>query len=153
MKILDYVCKSCILSDFEARSKTEVLSCLADALVEAGVPVDRQQVYKVLEEREQLGSTGIGNGVAIPHGRLAGLDQMVILVARSRKGVPFEAVDNEPVHIIFLLLANSEAATEYLKILARISKLLRAPGVYERLLNASGPNGITQVIQEVDGRS
>ncbi len=153
MKILDYICKDCILPDFIAGSKDEVLEKLTHRLVDSGIPLERDEVLKVLKEREQLGSTGIGGGVAIPHGKLMQLDRMVIEVARSKEGVPFEAVDNQPVHIIFLLLANNDAATQYLKVLARISRLLRTPGVYERLLNAPDEEAIKAVIGEVDGRS
>ncbi len=151
MKILDYICTGCIVPDFDAGSKDEVLEKLTSRLVDSGFSLDPEEVTRVLKEREQLGSTGIGRGVAIPHGKIGRLDRMVIEVARSKSGVPFEAIDNRPVHLIFLLLANSDAATEYLKVLARISRLLRAPGVYERLLEAPDEEAIKAVIEQVDG--
>ncbi len=152
MKILDYICNGCIVPDLTAESKDDVLDKLAERLSEHESSLDRSEVFRVLKEREQLGSTGIGGGVAIPHGKIESLDRMIIEVARSREGVPFEAVDNRPVHIIFLLLANNNAATQYLKILAKISRLLRAPGVYERLLSAPDDDAIRQIIDEVDGQ-
>ncbi len=153
MKILDYVCKGCIVSEFAADSKDDVLDKLVERLVDHQDGLAHTDVFRVLKEREQLGSTGIGGGVAIPHGKLAGLDHMVIEVARSREGVPFDAVDNQPVHIIFLLLAGNDAATQYLKVLAKISRLLRTPGVYERFLSAPDEDAIRQIIEEADGRS
>lgn len=153
MKILDYICDGCIVPDLAAESKDDVLDKLADRLSEYESSLDHSDVFRVLKEREQLGSTGIGGGVAIPHGKLESLDRMIIEVVRSREGVPFDAVDNRPVHIIFLLLANNSAATQYLKILAKISRMLRVPGVYERLLSAPDENAIRQIIEEVDGRN
>ena len=110
------------------------------------------EIFRILLERESLGSTGIGQGLAIPHGRLPGLDRMLIILARSREGIPFNAVDSKKVHIIFLLMAPGNAASAYLKVLARVSRLLRAPGVYQALIEADSAEAIAEIIEKADGR-
>ncbi len=149
---LDFVCSKCILPDFQAESKENALHLLAEHAAHIHSSIDHSEIFEILRERENLGSTGIGNGLAIPHGKLNGLDRMLIIVARSRKGVPFNAVDNRDVHIIFLLIAPGDAATTYLKVLARVSRLLKRPGVYEAIMEAESAEAIAHIIEEADGR-
>jgi len=149
---LDFVCSKCILPDFQADSKEDALHLLAEHAARIHSGIDSEEIFNILQERENLGSTGIGHGVAIPHGKVPGLDRMLIIVARSKKGIPFNAVDNQDVHIIFLLLAPMDAAATYLKVLARVSRLLKKPGVYEALLQAESAEAMTRVIEEADGR-
>ena len=150
VRITQFLCHKCVIADLEARTKDEVLSKLADAAKGMVPSMDTAAILNTLKEREQLGSTGIGNGVAIPHGKIAGLDRLVVVVARSVSGVPFESIDNNPVHTIFLLLAPDHSATLYLKVLARISRLLKMEGLYEKLVTAQDTEGIIQAISEVD---
>ncbi len=112
--------------------------------------LDEDVVLSVLKEREQLGSTGIGGGVAIPHGKLYDLSHMLIVVGRIPRGALFDAVDNSPVHIVFLLLAPHNSSTVYLKILAGVSRLLKTQGVYERIMEAPDEQAIREVIEEMD---
>ncbi len=149
---LDFVCSKCILPDFQADSKENALHLLAEHAARIHSGIDSKEIFNILQERESLGSTGIGHGLAIPHGKIPGLDRMLIIVARSRKGVPFNAVDNQDVHIIFLLIAPGDAATTYLKVLARVSRLLKKPGVYDALLQAESAEAIARIIEEADGR-
>ena len=100
----------------------------------------------VLHERERLGSTGIGDGVAIPHGKLKNLDQLLLAFGCSKTGINFDSMDGKPAHLFFLLLAPEESVGIHLKTLARISKLLKSPAVRESLLNASGSDALFQII-------
>ena len=149
---LDFVCSKCILPDFQADSKESALHLLSEHAARIQAGIDSEHIFSILQEREDLGSTGIGQGVAIPHGKLAGLDQMLIIIARSRGGIPFNAVDNKDVHIIFMLIAPGDAASTYLKVLARLSRLLRTPGVYQELLTAESAQAIARIIEHADGR-
>ncbi len=149
---LDFVCSRCILPDFQAESKENALHLLAEHAARIHSAIDGTEIFNILVERENLGSTGIGQGLAIPHGKLHGLDRMLIIVARSREGIPFNAVDNRDVHIIFLLIAPGDAATTYLKVLARVSRLLKRPGVYDAIMEAESAEAIAHIIEEADGK-
>ncbi len=100
----------------------------------AGVPAD--DLLTVLQERELVGSTGVGNGVAIPHAKVSGLDRLLLCFGRSRKGVNFEAIDNRPVHLFVQILSPTGMANEYLQTLARISRLLKVEANRRSLLEA-----------------
>ena len=157
MFITQFLCKECIIPDLMATSKDEVLTILAQFAVRAipgewsgGREPDEKDIFDVLKEREQLGSTGIGGGVAIPHGKVRGLERLMVFFARSRQGVPFDALDQKAVYAIFLLLAPESASTIYLKILARISRILKDRTVYNALIRAEDTEGLKKIIEEAD---
>lgn len=152
VKIFDFLCDKCIIPDLNTKSKEEALANLAKRVAEIEPALDQDAVLSVLNEREQLGSTGIGGGVAIPHGKLPELDRMLILVGRSPGGIPFDAMDNRPVHIMFLLLAPDKSATPYLKLLAQVSRVLKTQEVHQRIMEASDALSIQKVIKEIDGQ-
>ncbi|HQC23908.1 MAG TPA: PTS sugar transporter subunit IIA, partial [Syntrophales bacterium] len=104
----------------------------------------------VLLEREKLGSTGIGDGIAIPHGKLKGLERLVISFGRSRQGVDFDAIDGKPVHIFFLLMAPESSTGQHLKALAKISRMLKDPGFRSDLMAAENAEEIYRKIAEKD---
>ncbi len=104
----------------------------------------------VLLEREKLGSTGIGDGIAIPHGKLAGLDEMVIAFGRSREGIDFEAMDGKPVHLFFLLMAPENSAGQHLKALAKISRMMKDELYRRALLEAKTHEDLVRIIAEKD---
>ena len=149
---LDYICDQCILPDFSADTKESALRLLSEHAARIHKDLDSEEIFQILLEREKLGSTGIGHGLAIPHGKLAGLQRMLVIVARSRDGVPFDAIDKRHVHIIFLLMAPGDAATAYLKVLARVSRLLKKPGVYEAMMEAESAEAIARIIEREDVR-
>jgi len=151
VKVTNYINKNCIICDLKAESKEEVLRKLAVKAVDIRPELDLEKVVDVLVERERLGTTGIGNGIAIPHGKLIELDKIIIIFGRSQKGVPFEAADNKPVNIIFLILAPEGTATTYLKILAQVSRLVKSPEIRQRLLDADSAEEIIQIINEAYG--
>jgi nitrogen PTS system EIIA component len=141
-----------IFPDLAAGSKEEVLAELAAGVVGHHPGLDREEILRILLERERLGSTGIGDGIAIPHGKLKRLDQPVLAFGRSVKGVDFKALDGKPVKLFFLLIAPEEAVGFHLKMLARISRILKDPAVRKRLLEAPDVAAMLAVIQEQDSR-
>jgi PTS system nitrogen regulatory IIA component len=132
MEIADLITPSRVVAQLRATNKKQALQELAKrAAVMTGIQ-DRA-IYDVLIERERLGSTGIGMGIGIPHGRLPGLDTLCGIFARLDRPVPFDAIDDQPVDLIFLLLAPEGAGADHLKALARVSRLLRDRTVCEKL--------------------
>lgn len=126
-----------IFLDLPAGSREEVLRMLSERLADAGLVPDGRELFQRLWEREQLGSTGIGNGVAIPHCKLPGLREGVVAVGRVPEGVDFHAVDGRPVRVFFLVISPSEAPGEHLQILAAISRWIRADANAGALLAAA----------------
>jgi nitrogen PTS system EIIA component len=110
--------------------------------------VDAHEIFETLLQRERLGSTGIGEGIAIPHGKLASIDKLFGFVARLEKPIDFEAIDGMPVDFLFLLLAPETAGADHLKALARVARVLRQPGVLERLRAAHDADAIYAVLME-----
>jgi len=153
MKITDYLTPELVVDELPPAAKDEVLKILSDRVAEVVSGLSAETVLAVLKEREALGSTGIGGGIAIPHGKLAELKDIVILFARSREGVDFAAVDGQPVQLFFLLLAPESAAGTHLKILARISRMLKNQEFREKLLAAPGAAELHALIREEDERS
>jgi len=124
-----------VIPRLKVRCKREALSALADKAAElTGIPA--AEIRDRLIEREQLGSTGVGNGVAIPHGKIEGLSRVVGVLARLDAAVPFDAVDDQPVDLLFLLLAPANATAAHLKALAKVSRLLRDPDARSALRGA-----------------
>lgn len=125
MKITEFLNKQGIKLDLQASEKEVVLEELVDVLAKVQEIGDKKNILKALVERESLGSTGIGQGIAIPHGKSDRVKELVAILGISRKGVNFEALDGEPVYIFFLLVAPKDSAGPHLKALAQISRLLR----------------------------
>lgn len=136
MRLLDFLARERIVPDLRATDKRGVLEELAEVLGPVGSAATTEQVVEVLLERERLGSTGIGEGVAIPHGKLDGLDRVVMAFGRSRAGVDFESLDGAPVHLVFLLLSPAAAAGLHLMALARVARLLKSHSFRDALLKA-----------------
>jgi len=151
MNIKDMLKKEFIIEDLKSRTKKEVLVELADVFLRDDIDIDRSAVIEVLLEREKLGSTGIGDGIAIPHGKLAGLENLVVSFGRSVSGVDFDSMDGRPVHIFFLLLAPEDSAGLHLKALARISRMLKDVSLRESLIKAETSEDIYNLIVEKDG--
>ena len=129
-----------------SENKEDVLAELIDALIASGLSMDRGKAIDVLEHREKLGSTGIGDGVAIPHGKVSGLSHLVVAFGRSKKGIPFNAVDGKLVHLFFLLLAPENSTGRHLKVLAKISKMLKMPDFRKKLIDAKTTGDLYRAI-------
>ncbi|MFY9705205.1 MAG: PTS sugar transporter subunit IIA [Desulfobacterales bacterium] len=149
MKILDVLPKDAILADLKAQDKKGILEELVEP-ISLLKEVNREELVRVLMERERLGSTGIGSGIGIPHGKLRDLDGLVLGFGLSRKGVDFESMDNRPTHIFFLLVTPENSTGLHLKLLARISKILKHDSFRERLLKAADRDEIYAIIKEED---
>ena len=149
MKILEVLAKESILEDLKGTDKKSILEELVGPVSKIS-GVDADLLVKVLLDREQLGSTGIGGGVGIPHGKLKELESLVLGFGLSRNGVDFESMDGKPTHIFFLLLTPENSTGLHLKALARISRLLKNDSFREKLLNAADRDEIYSVIEAED---
>ncbi len=132
MEIDDLITPASVIANLRVANKRQALQELA----RRAAPLtkrDERSLFEVLWERERLGSTGIGNGVAVPHGKLAQLDRLHGLFARLERPIDFEAIDGQPVDLMFLLLAPENAGADHLKALARVSRLLRDRAICEKL--------------------
>jgi PTS system nitrogen regulatory IIA component len=136
------------IPQLRARSKDGVLKELTQTLVKTGSARDADLVLGMLRQREALGSTGIGNGVAIPHGRSLAVSEMVVLFARSSRGVAFDAVDAEPVHLFYLIVAPpNDRANLYLPFLGKLVEVLKSDANRERLLEAGSFDDVVEVLR------
>jgi PTS system nitrogen regulatory IIA component len=149
MKICDVLQRETILADLKAQNKKGILEELVAPVAELA-NVNPEDLVKVLMERERLGSTGIGSGIGIPHGKMKNIDSLVLGFGLSRKGVDFESLDGQPTHIFFLLITSENSTGLHLKLLARISRILKDDPFRSRLLNASDGDEILDIIKEKD---
>ena len=152
MKITDILVREGSILDLVATGKDDLLAELAGALAAAEPALERDSLLNVLREREALQSTGIGEGVAIPHGKIAGLDRLVATFARSTAGVDFESIDGQPTQLFFLLIVPEQSGGQHLKALARISRFFRDASFREKLLDAGNLDEIFRAIEEEDAK-
>jgi len=150
MKISDILSAELIVPDLQQTAKREVLAELVSHLSAAVEGINAAELLAVLLEREQLGSTGIGDGVAIPHGKLKELKKLLAVFGKSARGVEFNAMDGRPVHLFFLLVAPENSAGVHLKALARLSRLLKNNGFRQKLMDAADALSLYRVIIEED---
>jgi nitrogen PTS system EIIA component len=152
MKIEDILAQDLVLPDLAGRSKTDVLIELATAVARQHPELDRERLVQALEDRERLNSTALGDGVAIPHGKLSGIKRVFAAFARSKQGVDFHSLDGEPTHLFFLLVAPEDSAGAHLKALARISRLLKDENFRARLMQAPDATTLFDTIRQEDAR-
>lgn len=150
MNITDILDEDSIIAELNARDKKGVLEELVSVLVKHGRLPDREKPVEVLLERERLGSTGIGDGIAIPHGKLKGIQGIICSFGRTKSGIDFQSIDEKPTHLFFLLLAPEDSASEHLQALARLSRLLKDDQLRKRLLEADSKEDIYRIITEED---
>ena len=150
MKIMEILVRDAVILNLGVRSKREVLLEMANALAKVEPRIEANRLLEVLLEREGLQSTGIGEGVAIPHGKLVGLDRLVASFARSAEGVDFDSIDGQPTHHFFLLVVPEHSGGRYLKALARISRFFRDPSFRQRLGTAETAADVIRAIEEED---
>lgn len=139
-----------ILLDMTARSKEGALSELAAVLQRQCPQVSLEAICRVLRDRELIGSTGVGNGVAIPHGRVEGLSRILVCFGRSQDGISFDAIDNQPVHYFILILSPLNVAEEYLQTLSRASRLLKQPEKRRLLRLATTKQEIIDIFGQIE---
>ncbi len=150
MKLVEILGLEAVCVDLKAQNKKDVMSELCGMLEASRKLSDSKKMVKILMDRESLGSTGIGQGVAIPHGKSKDIGEQIAALGISKKGVDFEALDGEPVFIVFLLVAPTEAAGNHLKALAKISRLLKDKFFRQALRDANSSDEILKIIREED---
>ena len=150
MKLAEILREQCIIADIKGKTKREIIAELVETLEKTRLIEDVETVVNVVMEREKLGSTGIGNGVAVPHGKLKNINNIMCALGRSQKGVDFDAVDRGLVHIFFLVLAPEDSASLHLKVLSRITKILRDQSLRKKVIKLSNTHDIYMSILEED---
>jgi PTS system nitrogen regulatory IIA component len=153
MKIAEFLSPDAVVANLTAQSKPDVLKELCDALGRANPELRPDRLVEVLGEREKLGSTGIGEGVAIPHGKMAGLPRLLASFGVSRSGIDFDAIDGKPTFLFFSLLAPENSAGIHLKALARVSRLFKSQTFRESILKADSAEKIYELIAQEDAKS
>lgn len=147
MDLTDLVQPKAIIPNLKASSKKQVLQELARKAADV-TGADQREIFEVLIERERLGTTGVGHGIAIPHGKLPKLDRLQGVFAKMDQPIAFDAIDDEPVDLIFLLLAPESAGADHLKALARVSRLLRDQSVCTKLRGCESADAIYALFGE-----
>jgi nitrogen PTS system EIIA component len=132
MELVDILSRDCIVACAKVASKRQLLQVFADKAAKSA-NLDSAQIFETLMNREKLGSTGLGNGIAIPHGKIKGLDRVAALFARLDEPIEFDAVDDQPVDLVIMLLAPEGSGADHLKALARVARLLRTESLVEQL--------------------
>src|SRR3954449_3285457 len=147
MPLLEFLTPEAVLPALRVSGKKQALHDLSSHAARL-TGLDERAVFETLWQRERLGSTGIGEGIAIPHGKLPGLERLFGLLARLERPIDFEALDGQPVDIIFLLLAPEGAGADHLKALARVARVLRDPGIHDRIRAARDANALYAVLND-----
>ncbi|HEY6909438.1 MAG TPA: PTS sugar transporter subunit IIA [Myxococcales bacterium] len=152
MRIAEFLREDLVLPDLASTEKAGVLGELCAGLARAYPTLSPGRLTETLLERERLGSTGIGEGVAIPHGKLPGLPGLIAAFARKKTGMDFSAIDGKPTYLFFVLFAPDNSAGLHLKALARISRLFKQPQFRQSILDAEGAPAIFRLISEEDAK-
>lgn len=152
MQIADFITVERVLAEMQSTTKREALEELARLVANGRDPIFLADLVRVLAERERLASTGIGEEIAIPHGKLDAVGTLVVGLARSRRGLDFESVDGKPTRLFFVLVAPENSTGIHLKALARISRLCKEPNFRERLLAAGGSQEMYEILCQEDAR-
>jgi PTS system nitrogen regulatory IIA component len=152
MKIADILSPELVIAELKGNTKPDVLSELARALTSRFKEIPVAELSAVLAERERLGSTAIGDGIAIPHGKLRGVTKIIGAFGRHQQGVDFDSLDGGPSKLFFVLVAPEDSASLHLKALARVSRLLRDAAFREKLLAAKDANEIFSLIKTEDSK-
>jgi PTS system nitrogen regulatory IIA component len=153
MKITDIFRKEYIIEELKAKTKRDVLAELSGVIRRENGTINHELVLKTLLDREKLGSTGIGDGIAIPHGKLADLDELIVSFGRSREGVEFDSMDGKPANLFFLLLAPENTTGLHLKALAKISKMMKDNAFRKKLMEAKSKDELYVIIADKDDAS
>jgi fructose-specific phosphotransferase system IIA component len=137
MRVRDLLDEKTVKTDLECVDKEECFEEMVDILVQAGHITDRATALKVIQEREAQATTGIGRGIAVPHGKDESIPALIAALGTSSSGIEFDALDGEPVHVVFLLLASNHEQGRHLQALAEISRLVGTPGFCRRVVEAN----------------
>lgn len=152
MVLSELITEDLILADIGAGGKLEVLRTFVARFFKAGLVGDAEECLYAIRQREQIESTAIGEGIAIPHGRSDTVKQLAIAFGRSKEGIAFDALDGKPVHLLFMIVSPKDAQAGYLQAVAKIARLLKNKTLRARLLDAESPKDAMQVIRDFDAR-
>ena len=152
MKISDILKKEHIIKELDSRDKKNVLDELSSFLENEGEITSKENLLAALIGREKLGSTGIGENVAIPHAKISEIDKIITVFGRSKNGVEFESLDQKPVNFIFLVIAPENSTSQHLKALARISRLFKNPSLRESVLRTNEADQIYSILVDEDSK-
>jgi nitrogen PTS system EIIA component len=152
MKINEILKKESVIADIAGNNKLDVIKEMTERLKQNDTIKNDQALYATLMEREKLGSTGIGENVAIPHGKSDELSQIIIVFARSLSGIDFESLDQKPVHFVCMVIAPAHSTGTHLKALARISRLFKNQTLREGILKAEDSNEIYSILLAEDSK-
>jgi PTS system nitrogen regulatory IIA component len=152
MKLVDILVRDACIPEMQARTKKEALRELADALAGAGRGLEAKGLLDLLLERERLGTTAMGDGIAIPHARIESLDRVLAGFGRSRHGIDFESLDGKPTRLFFLLVAPGREGSAHLLTLARLSRMLAVESFREALLDADSTDELFRLFEEEESR-
>jgi len=152
MKIVDLIKRDMVVPALQATDKRGILEELAAFMAENHPRIEREALARVLIEREQLASTAIGEGVAIPHGKLGSVGEIIACLGRAAGGVDFDSMDGQPTYLFFVLVAPESSTGAHLKALARISRVFKDPEFRKRLLAAPDRDSMYQVVAEEDAK-
>lgn len=152
MKIDEILKKESVIADLVGKNKLEIIKEMTACLKQNNIIKNDQALFATLMEREKLGSTGIGENVAIPHGKSDELTQIITVFARSLEGVDFESLDQKPVHFVCMVIAPAHSTGQHLKALARISRLFKNQVLREGILKAEDSNAIYSILLEEDSK-
>jgi PTS system nitrogen regulatory IIA component len=150
MKITDYLKEDRVAADLQGTDKLSILKEMSRLLMKPCQAASAEDLVRILLEREKLESTGIGEGIAIPHGRVKKLNEFVLSFGRSTKGIDFDSIDHKPTHLFFFVMAPENSAVNNLKLLSRIVTLLKDPSFKRRLMEARSSKELFQIISEED---
>ena len=151
MRLSEILAIDNIIPDLKAKDKKGVLGELAEAIARYDTNIDKAMLVKVLIEREHLGSTGIGDGVAIPHGKLSSVNQPIVSFGRSKKGLDFDSMDGQPAYLFFLLLAPENSSGVHLQVLTKIARILKSSTFRKALMQVGSREEIYETIIQTDG--
>jgi len=150
MKLSEILEENNIISDLKASDKNGVLEELTETISSRDSSIDKAALVKVLVERERLGSTGIGDGVAIPHGKLSSVTRPIISFGRSKQGLDFDSMDGQPAYLFFLIVAPENSSGFHLQVLAKIAKILKNSAFRKKLMGAANREDLYQTIIQTD---
>jgi len=150
VKLYERLDASNVVLNLEGKHRTQIIEKMVRQLHRAGAAFDEEEALEKVLKREELGGTGIGSGVALPHARIDSAEEILVVLGTTKKGIDFEAMDGQPARLIFLVLAPEKAAETYLKVMARISRLMRKEEVRDALLHCDRESEVSSIIEKYE---
>ncbi len=152
MKLTQYIRPQCFLADLTAQSREDALRKIVHAVAEKGFIKDEKDVFSKLMERENIQSTAVGNGIAIPHCFTDDVSDLIITVARSKAGLEFDSFDGKPTHVVFLLMGNRQEHSLHLKALARIARLIKSTAFIEKIIASNTVDDMVKAFEQEEAK-